>query len=65
MNSEIKRLLPYKLSSGIYISNVARKFFPKNQSKSDSTKSLNESTKKSYFFLNLKEKYMILLLIRL
>ena len=50
MNSEIKRLLPYKLSSGIYISNVARKFFPKNQNKSDSTKSLNESTKKIIFF---------------
>ena len=47
MNNQIKRLLPYDVSSGSYILSQSRKLISKDNSQDDS--SMNEK-KKIYFF---------------
>ena len=48
MNKQIKRLLPYNVSSGSYILSQSRKLISKNNSQDDS--SMNENKKKYIFF---------------
>ena len=48
MNNQIKRLLPFDVSSGSYILSQSRKYITKNNSQDDS--SMNDNKKKHIFF---------------